>query len=747
MIRLTPAHLKKNKMPRKRVYNGYWINQNPQVSPYVINQKVQFQEVYDRKARTLSPHLMPYYGDYLGWQQMRPYDLRKQGRIYQSIGGHDVEKAVMKRNMYDYDLNSEEENFFDKPESKNARRKYYDKYYDKWFETDGQYIAWRGWHAFSDKRKELLKDVKDPRTIVNHVTKWKDNRDKARWWYDDGRAGHQLDWHYFQSTYHEETWEFYHQNYNKFVMPTNFSDFSLKNQGYYWSWLTKTLLVQNAELENKTTDKEEMTSFEKSLKANLERNFQDNLKFWSKKQNHKRIFKQHQPIHGNNYGQFLHGHPVESRSEQILNLIKNSILTCHNFSGSEDPLLENSKTENSAFWYRGVGFINKTVWEQPHGWQIHARPDFSLRSKNGIRSSISKNDSNPQTLNQNQKVPKYNYFIKRSEENNNLLHKTQKDDVPSKWLEDIELKGTHPSHYRLPYTKYENMINSAGYNFKGGDIYPNYQESMLADKLTENPPPLDSEYKFCDWTFSTMEPLNLANRTMMTKADQFIEQKPLVREKDGELKEYQNLNYIRNNGLPTVSEDDRIVNKETGRIHRLIKNFDLTKNDQIKIQQNDQAWLAEGLSNCWASALGVAHGLGHWWENDVTLDQPIITNHVITDGKFVQFFTFEMNTLSIDMLSEKRILDDDSFYKNNVMFASPKYQLNYDQDNYTSNHNNFDVEINNFQFLDEVMKRVLRFDDLKLSREGCVVLEQSVSGSGDLSKVENEIAHVTKIIN
>merc|ERR1719461_757212 len=244
-----------------------------------------------------------------------------------------------------------------------------------------------------------------------------------------------------------------------------------------------------------------------------------------------------------------------------------------------------------------------------------------------------------------------------------------------------------------------------------------------------------------------MEPLNLTNKTMMTKADQLIKKKPFLKEKNGEIIEYQNLNHIRNNGLPTVSENDRVVNQETGRAHRLIRNFDLTKNQQTRIQQNDQAWLAEGLSNCWASALGVAHGLGHWWENDVSLDQPIITNHVITDGKFVQFFTFELNTLSIDMLSEKRILDDDSKYKNNVMFASPKFQLSFDHDDFTDNFNNFDVEIDNFEFLDEVMKRVLRFDDLRLSRENFTILEQTVDESGELNRVENEIPHLTKIIN
>ena len=138
-------------MPRKRHYLGYKLNMNPQVGPHISNYKVLKQEVFDKKNRVLTPHIEPYYGDEYGKRQMLPYDPRKEGKIYQRVGQPDVDKAIREQNEYDYDLNQKESKF------QRNRRKYYDQYYDKWFERDGQYLAWPGWHAFSEKGRAVLR--------------------------------------------------------------------------------------------------------------------------------------------------------------------------------------------------------------------------------------------------------------------------------------------------------------------------------------------------------------------------------------------------------------------------------------------------------------------------------------------------------------------------------------------------------------------------------------------------------------
>jgi len=115
-------------------------------------------------------------------------------------------------------------------------------------------------------------------------------------------------------------------------------------------------------------------------------------------------------------------------------LIKNMIQNIGILGSKDDILLEQAKSENSLFWYRGTGYQNNEIWEQPHGWQLHARPSFMLKSKSGYgrKPVCSKN-----TFSKLEDVPKYNYLTLRKEE----MSRSRKDDTPSEFLKEVELRG------------------------------------------------------------------------------------------------------------------------------------------------------------------------------------------------------------------------------------------------------------------------------------------------------------------
>lgn len=100
MLRATSNKHGAARMPRKKHYMGYHVNLNPQVSPHITNKKIQQEEVYNAKTRTLSVHMTPYFGDKLGKRQMQPQDLRKEGRIYQHVGYRDIDKAVLRVGVF-----------------------------------------------------------------------------------------------------------------------------------------------------------------------------------------------------------------------------------------------------------------------------------------------------------------------------------------------------------------------------------------------------------------------------------------------------------------------------------------------------------------------------------------------------------------------------------------------------------------------------------------------------------------------
>merc|ERR1739848_494133 len=110
---------------------------------------------------------------------MRPKDNRKVW-FWQRVGERDIEKAIEKQNPYDYEL------LKDKTKD---RRKWYDEYYDRWYERDGQRLAYRSWHSFDrEARKATINSIKDPRVIINHLTKWKSNSNKGNWQYYTARV-------------------------------------------------------------------------------------------------------------------------------------------------------------------------------------------------------------------------------------------------------------------------------------------------------------------------------------------------------------------------------------------------------------------------------------------------------------------------------------------------------------------------------------------------------------------------------
>ena len=56
----------------------------------------------------------------------------------------------------------------------------------------------------------------------------------------------------------------------------------------------------------------------------------------------------------------------------------------------------------------------------------------------------------------------------------------------------------------------------------------------------------------------------------------------------------------------------------------------------------------------------------NWWEED--LEKPIITNHVVTDGEHIQFFTYQLNTVALDPATEKaELFGEIENKKNNVL--------------------------------------------------------------------------------
>ena len=93
------------------------------------------------------------------------------------------------------------------------------------------------------------------------------------------------------------------------------------------------------------------------------------------------------------------------------------------------------------------------------------------------------------------------------------------------------------------------MINSAGQNIRGGDLFPNYQESLLADKLEELPEEVKPSHNFVDWTFSEV-----------------------------------------------AHHEDALGNSAS---------------NNAKQSHSDQSFLTEGLSQCFASSMGVAHAEGY----------------------------------------------------------------------------------------------------------------------------------------
>ena len=340
-----------------------------------------------------------------------------------------------------------------------GRRKWYDEYLDKWFERDGHTYAFRGWHAFDKTaRKNTLKDVKDSRIIMNHITKWKDNSDMQKWWTLDGRTGPQPTWPFFQSTEHEESMMKFHQHYQKYALPENFDTLKLVNQAYYYSWLTNTLIANNARFENPER-RDDLHNLVQGYLSNALNNMQkrtDYRLYYELKDDAGEKVDIKKPI-------------VPDRAAFVATTLKNVVQALRNATGKES-LSENTKAENNVFWYRGVGFQNKTIWEQPHGWQLHCKPTAMLKSKNGVREL--EIDSG---LENSDKVPRYVWLEKK--ERNESLEDTP--DCVNKLVAGVELKGTHPHHHRLDWTKYENLFNNAGEHIKAGDLFPNYQEALL----------------------------------------------------------------------------------------------------------------------------------------------------------------------------------------------------------------------------------------------------------------------------
>merc|ERR1711887_240817 len=135
-----------------------------------------------------------------------------------------------------------------------------------------------------------------------------------------------------------------------------------------------------------------------------------------------------------------------------------------------------------------MGYQNQEIWEQPHGWQIHARAASTLRSKTGIRNPISECED----LNYSKDVPCFNWFEVDDSSNNTINN----PDKTTKLLDGVKLTGWHPHHYRLDHTRYHNLINAGGDNVRAGDLFPNYQEALLSQKMEELPEELKPEFGF-----------------------------------------------------------------------------------------------------------------------------------------------------------------------------------------------------------------------------------------------------------
>merc|ERR1711963_359697 len=124
------------------------------------------------------------------------------------------------------------------------------------------------------------------------------------------------------------------------------------------------------------------------------------------------------------------------------------IINCNNLKTNSEPLLEQTKSECSTFWYRGVGFQNKDIWEQPHGWQLHTHPNFMLKSKNGLKIKNQEDTSASEPgLERLANLPNYNFLSKRKTK----LSKAAEDNIPNELLKNVELNGIHPTNLRLEY--------------------------------------------------------------------------------------------------------------------------------------------------------------------------------------------------------------------------------------------------------------------------------------------------------
>jgi len=400
---------------------------------------------------------------------------------------------------------------------------------------------------------------------------------------------------------------------------------SMPNQAFYYSWLTKSLILNNSEiLKSQIEQHEGLIGPDSPAYKAAETSLAAMLNSFKKIDE---VFEYNLDNDVYDTKVWPNSKIVRNNTDQIIMAIKSTILALDKLGNEDgDILAETVKSENSVFWYRGMGFQTKEIFEQPHGWQLHARPSSTLRSKKGLRHNIAEmSEQNPESdLEFESALPKFNWFEKTSK------NSTDHPDIPNKLLDGVKLAGWHPHHQRLPWTRYHNMINSAGQNIRGGDLFPNYQEALLADKLEELPEEVKPSHNFVDWTFSAV-----------------------------------------------AHHEDALGNSAS-----------------INAKQSnlDQSFLTEGLSQCFASSMGVAHAEGYWWEED--LEKPIITNHVVTDGEHIQFFTYQLNTVALDPATEKaELFKEIEGKKNNVLWASKRFRIDmYNREFDAVSASNFLVE-------------------------------------------------------
>nr|XP_026695098.1 28S ribosomal protein S30, mitochondrial-like [Ciona intestinalis] len=251
------------------------------------------------------------------------------------------------------------------------------------------------------------------------------------------------------------------------------------------------------------------------------------------------------------------------------------------------------KPENSMFWLRGRGFLKWTLPEDlPVAYQCHDTPLIQIRTSEQLPEFTSR-------------------------------------------LEEMSCSGriptfhTTPHVFRRPLLKYRNTI-TPGYRPNGGDIDPNYQHALDADKLEELAPPIYNPHPYGHTQLSLL-PIHYS-------------------------RDWYNEN---------------------------MEHCDIT--DEI-----DEHLKGHGIMSGWVWTAAQAHYAGHWMDKDIT--QPFCSQNIVTDGQFLSFFCYQLNTIAIDPDNV-----DENPYRN-LCYGKTDVKL------YEENTENGVIEIN-----DEALKMLIKF--------------------------------------